>query len=215
MNILEFMASNGLVANQSKTEFLLLNEKENDPVGLKEVKVGNTMVQRTNETRLLGVIIEDSQEWSSQVKKLKSSLNQRLFVIRRVARQLPKHKIMNVVHSLWMSKLRYGLQLCSEVRLTNEDKKPFIMKELQLTQNRMLRLINNSKIKDKISIESMLDKFNLPSVNQLAATIKLQEVWKSINVPGCPIKLEPYKKMSTISMNLEHPKTEYSRTQPD
>ena len=77
------------------------------------------------------------------------------------------------------------------------------------------RLINNSKIKDKISIESMLDKFNLPSVNQLAATIKLQEVWKSINVPGCPIKLEPYKKMSTISMNLEHPKTEYSRTQPD
>ena len=93
-----------------------------------------------------------------------------------------------------MSKLRYGLQLCSEVRLTNEDKKSFIMKELQLTQNRMLRSINNSKIKDKISIESMLDKFNLPSVNQLAATIKLQEVWKSINVPGCPIKLEPYKK---------------------
>ena len=38
----------------------------------------------------------------------------------------------------------------------------------------------------------MLDKFNLMSVNQLAAEIKLLEVWKSLNVEGCPLKLEPY-----------------------
>ena len=49
-----------------------------------------------------------------------------------------------------------------------------------------------SRIKDKISVKSMLDKFDLLSVNQLAAQIKLQEVWKSINVEGFAIKLEPY-----------------------
>ena len=39
----------------------------------------------------------------------------------------------------------------------------------------------------------MLEKFDLPSVNHLAATIKLQEVWKAIDVPSCPLALDPYK----------------------
>ena len=31
-NILEFMASNGLVANPNKTEFMLLNNKDNETI---------------------------------------------------------------------------------------------------------------------------------------------------------------------------------------
>ena len=38
----------------------------------------------------------------------------------------------------------------------------------------------------------MLSKFNLLSVNQLAAQIKLIEVWKIINVEGHPLALDPY-----------------------
>ena len=38
----------------------------------------------------------------------------------------------------------------------------------------------------------MLEKFGLLSVNQLAAQIKLREVWKSIYCEDYPIKLEPY-----------------------
>ena len=38
----------------------------------------------------------------------------------------------------------------------------------------------------------MLEKFGLLSVNQLAAQIKLIEVWKSMNVPGHPLSLNPY-----------------------
>ena len=39
----------------------------------------------------------------------------------------------------------------------------------------------------------MLIKFNLLSVNQLAASIKLSEVWKVINVKDYVISLDPYK----------------------
>ena len=67
-----------------------------------------------------------------------------------------------------------------------------LMKSLQITQNRMLRLINNTRIKDRITTESILKKFKLLSVNQLAAQIKLIEVWKSINREGYPIQLDPY-----------------------
>ena len=36
----------------------------------------------------------------------------------------------------------------------------------------------------------MLEKFNLLSVNQLAASIKLNEAWKSINIHDYPLQLE-------------------------
>ena len=50
----------------------------------------------------------------------------------------------------------------------------------------------------------MLDKFKLLSVNQLAAQIKLTEVWKSVNVPGYPIVIEPYNfSQSQQTINLE------------
>ena len=58
----------------------------------------------------------------------------------------------------------------------------------------MLRAINGSKISDKISIESMLAKFNLLSVNRLSAQIKLKEVCKSLNCPNYPTKLDPYNR---------------------
>ena len=56
----------------------------------------------------------------------------------------------------------------------------------------MLRAINGTKISDKVSIKSMLDKFKLLSVNQLAAQIKLKEVWKSLNSENYPIRLDTY-----------------------
>ena len=44
----------------------------------------------------------------------------------------------------------------------------------------------------------MLIKFNLPSVNQLAAKIKLVEVWKAINKEDYPIVMDKY------NWNIEH-----------
>ena len=74
----------------------------------------------------------------------------------------------------------------------------FAMKSLQLTQNRLLRAIINTKVKDKISIKSMLSKFGLLSVNQLAAQIKLTEVWKSIHVENYAITLAPYNEYQIL-----------------
>ena len=40
-----------------------------------------------------------------------------------------------------------------------------------------------------------LEKFDLLSVNQLAANIKLVEVWKSLNQEDYPITLDPYNQL--------------------
>ena len=62
----------------------------------------------------------------------------------------------------------------------------------------MLRLLDGSRIKDKISIKSMLERFGLLSVNQLAAKIKIIEVWKTLNNTGYPLKLDLYNQNTQL-----------------
>ena len=57
----------------------------------------------------------------------------------------------------------------------------------------MLRLLNNTRTKDKIPVKHMLEKYNLLSVNQLAAQIKLQEVWKAVHVDNYGVIMDPYR----------------------
>ena len=74
-----------------------------------------------------------------------------------------------------MSKLRYGLQLCNQVRTQPEDTLNANMKAAQTTQNKMIRMVEGVSLKEHILSKTLLTKHNLPSVNQLAGEIKLIE----------------------------------------
>ena len=59
--------------------------------------------------------------------------------------------------------------------------------DLQKAQNKLLRVLEKVKIKDKVkikySIESMLKKQNMFFVNQTCALIKLTEMRKTNSIP--------------------------------
>ena len=98
--------------------------------------------------------------------------------------------MVKVIQSLWMSKLRYGLQLCNQVRVRKEDPENQNMKAAQIAQNKMMRMLEGVSLKEHITYKSLLQKYNLPSVNQLAGEIKLMEAWKSIHIPSYPFQME-------------------------
>ena len=64
------------------------------------------------------------------------------------------------------------------------------MAQLQKSQNKLLRVLNKSRISDKISTKSMLKKHNMLAVNQINAQIELTETWKAVNDPDHPFKIE-------------------------
>ena len=190
-SILEFMASNGLVANPSKTEFMILNNKNNGVP--RKIRVGNSEVEEVKSTKLLGMTMDNDQKWTNHFwgkKGLLNALNQRLFAIRRIANHIPKEKLHQVAHSLWMSKMRYGIQLTHKVRLTEEDKHSKDIKATQVAQNKMLRLLDGSRLKDRRSVKDMLEKFDMLSINQTIAEIKITEAWKANRDEDYPIHLE-------------------------
>ena len=87
-----------------------------------------------------------------------------------------------------MSKARYGLQLCGQVRTDISDPHNCNLQSLQRAQNKMLRVILNKKYTDQTSAEALLNEAGFKSINQINAEIKLNEVWKSCNLENYSVK---------------------------
>ena len=101
--VLEFMASNGLVANPTKTTFLMLNHRgEEEKV---KVEIGGCKIEQEGTAKLLGMKIDDDMKWSSHIKGLVSALNQRTSVLRRMKNHLNDERLKKIVDRIWTSKL--------------------------------------------------------------------------------------------------------------
>ena len=81
------------------------------------------------------------------------------------------------------------------------------MKSLQVAQNKLMRLLINVSYKDRTSNEELLAKSGLLSINQLAASIKLCEVWKAENIADYPVQLEPSNKNCVSNEREVRPST--------
>ena len=148
---------------------------------------------RESSACLLGVKFQDNLQWRAQINGkggLLSALNSRIYIIRRLQSHLNKKAVLKVVDGLFTSKLRYGLQLYGKVRSDISDPECEVFKSIQHIQNNLMRSLNGTKVKDKISISSLLIKFGMLSVNQLNAQVKLVEMWKAINLDDYPLKVE-------------------------
>ena len=73
--------------------------------------------------------------------------------------------------------------------MQSEDPETADFRAIQLVQNNLLRTLNGTLIKDKVSISFMLNKFNMLSTNQLNASVKVLEVWKALNVEDYPLQI--------------------------
>ena len=137
--------------------------------------------------------MDEDQGWKTHMDGtggLLSSLNSRLFLVKRMEKYVRRTALKTIADSLFNSKIRYGLQLLGKVRLSEEDETQSWLKNVQLMQNKLTRFLNGSFVKDKISTKSILNNLNMLSVNQMNAQIKLSEAWKVTNVPDYPTKWE-------------------------
>ena len=68
-----------------------------------------------------------------------------------------------------------------------------VIKAVQLAKNKLLRLLAGSQIKDMLSKKDMLNKFEILSMNQTLAQIKLTEAWKASRNTNYPINMKNKK----------------------
>ena len=116
VQVLRFM-SNGLIANPNKTAMLFLNHKTDTQICL---KIGDATITQVQTSKIAWHYLQWQIElewsdlwnwWSGQLSKPKNLLNQ----------EVKNEALIKVADSLFMSKVRYGLQLLGKVRITDSD----------------------------------------------------------------------------------------------
>ena len=136
----------------------------------------------------------DDLQWKTHISKTISALKNRLFLIMRLKNKLASKSVKRIADSIFNSKLRYGIQLCGKVRIQDNDPCQGYLEDLQKIQNKMFRLLNNSRIKDKIRTKTISQELEMLSFNQINAQTKLTEIWQALNVENYPIKGEVHSK---------------------
>ena len=88
------------------------------------MEIGLDTIHQEKSGKLLGITFNEKQNWKSHLYGkggLISSLNTRLFALKRLKNHISQKALKKVADGLFTSKLRYGLQLFGKVRRSNED----------------------------------------------------------------------------------------------
>ena len=86
---------------------------------------------------------------------------------RRISYKIDHDKLQIVAEAIFTSKIRYGLAVYGKPRLTEEEPINGQMKNLQVIQNDMLRLISGHKRSEHINMEKLRNQRKMMSINQL------------------------------------------------
>ena len=145
-DIRQWMKSNMLKLNDSKTEFLLIHSKHmlGKELEVSSLKVGDSNVPASDSARNIGVIMDGKLSMVDHVKAICKSAYLNLRNISHVRRYLTEDATTTLIHSLVISKLDnlnallYGLP-------------DTLINRLQLLQNHAAKLIKRKKKHDHVT----------------------------------------------------------------
>ena len=114
--------------------------------------------------------------------------------------KIPLKKLKIIAEAIFTSVARYGIAVYSKPRLHSD---PMVedLHKLQVTQNKLFRLLDGKSKKDKVNVERIAKKFELMSINQMTCYHILMETYKIIHF-GASEKLK-----KKLLPNSEHSKS--------
>ena len=80
---------NGILFKSNREKSVQINTNCN----LGNIKIGNTIIDEVNSTKLLGVNVDTTLSWTMQVAQVKKCTSYRLFLFRTIRKYLPLERI--------------------------------------------------------------------------------------------------------------------------
>ena len=142
--MLEYLSSNALLVNTSKTIFIMVKPKQNTDKR-HEIQVGNDIITESEEAKLLGTTINNKLTWQSHIigpEKLLSNLRRRMFMLKQTKGRIPQKNLLEVARAIFISKWQYGISVYGIFRAKEEQPKSKAMNKIQVLQNHMLRMLS-------------------------------------------------------------------------
>ena len=201
-NILSFMASNGLTANPEKTTLMIFRPQctpsTNAPVN---ITISDCTITEKETQKLLGITVSNNLKSDQHIQLQKNALNQKLHLVRAVAKVMPKKTSKIVADGIFNSTLQYGICLNHRPRLSNNDPHSKNLSSLQTIQNDMLRSIEGVLRKDKINMKELRNRYSMLSANQMLCRSLACELRKVLKYETIPDVLYELKSKSKSQMS--------------
>ena len=170
------MSSNKLLANESKTSFILFGRRP--PGDELKIKVGNEIITEKSTLKFLGVTFSHDLKWDVHINQLKSILLSRLYLIRHLTTIIPRSCMKTIAEGLFNSTLRYGICLYLRPCLCSTDPTSNALASLQTIQNDMIRAVAGVHRRDKVNMAKLRDTLGFFSVNQILCQAIVTEAQK-------------------------------------
>ena len=167
LNISEWLRVNKLSPNPSKTEYLIIGHPRktkdvNIPNGL---KLNDSEIKRVSKTKSLGVMVDENLKWDEQFKTVKNKICGGLASLKKLKNSLPQSKLCSVYYAIVESHLRYADVIWGSLPTRK-------LETLQRLQNRAQSIIESARLKDNWSCD-WLNVNNLISFDRSVMTYKI------------------------------------------
>ena len=150
------------------------------------IMIAEEVIEPTKTIEILGLKIDKKLSPAPYICKLRTSLAQRLGMIRRLSASIPSSLLTTFAHGLFFGKLRVYASVIFAVRLGENDRRSNGADEIQVMINDLARLITGYKRSDHIRISQLLAQAQLPSLNEIVVHSSGMLAWK-MSFPHHPL----------------------------
>ena len=104
--LVTWVSANGLALNLKKTKYMIFSRTRHTNLPAPLV-ISNTAIERKSEARFLGVIIDESLNWSRHVKTIISKMSRYVGIMYKIKKFLPLTARLQIYHSFVQSHLNF------------------------------------------------------------------------------------------------------------
>ena len=169
--VLLFMAATRLSANPSKTKYIYFSGRREKPI-----KVGNIVIEESQEETLLGLTFSKRLSWKAHLDKIKPELQKRIAMLRRLGTRLPRQLLCSFIEPIFTAKLRYALELIVDSSLDNE--RDTVLQALHSLHRSAMKSALGLSIRQHPTDENLYKRTGQTSVCQMAAEATACLAWR-------------------------------------
>ncbi len=179
--LLEYAAIHKLAINEAKTQVMWIRST----IG-PTVCVGNVLVNDSKSLDLLGVSIDKNLKSTPDLKAQVNATKRIRGAITALSRHLPPPIVAKVAKALVLEKTGYRVAATISPWLKESDSVCTAVAAIQTAINDVARSTFKVNRKDRLTVNTLLQKSCLPSLNRLTARSLALETWKAIRVSDGP-----------------------------
>uniref|UniRef100_A0A672GUJ2 Reverse transcriptase domain-containing protein n=1 Tax=Salarias fasciatus TaxID=181472 RepID=A0A672GUJ2_SALFA len=138
-NVIKWFNANKLSLNISKTKYMIFSYRRTDVDTT--LTVEGIEIERTNEIKFLGVLLDEQLTWKSHIDYVKTKISQTIAVLYKLKESLHNNSLFLLYNSLIIPYLTYCVEVWGNACKT-------YIEPLFLLQKRAIRVVNGSGYRD-------------------------------------------------------------------